>query len=213
MTITSYLLSAEIAPALATASPWWGVPVITASAVLVGALVAFVSTRASDSRKFKRDKAERIMVDTRSVGLEYLAAASSLEGTIRAQQDLSRELQKREYLRAMQVALMNVQAKWGKFELFADEQALATGKDLDTACLVLFLSAFKGEVPSEELKEFGIAKYAFINTLRKSSGVGEIPYVFPEAQTKDDLDADVAILQQRFDEDLKKNFGTPPPQQ
>ena len=36
-------------------SPWWAVPLITAIAVLIGALVAFLSTTASDRRKLKAD--------------------------------------------------------------------------------------------------------------------------------------------------------------
>lgn len=192
-----------------TGAPWWGVPVITASAVLFGALVAFLSARASDGRKAKRDQEERIMTDTRDVALEYLDAANALAATVRAQGDPSRALDVQSYLKAMQANLMAEQQKWGKFELFAHDNALEAGKGLETACLVLSLSAFQGRIPTEELQDFETAKYSFVNTLRKASGVGEIPYVFPDAATKERLDDGVASLKDDFSKDLENNFGIP----
>ncbi|MBV1778682.1 hypothetical protein KRR55_06090 [Paeniglutamicibacter sp. ABSL32-1] len=192
-----------------TGAPWWGVPLLAGFFLLVGSMITFLSLRASDKRKAERDKAERIMMDTRSVGLEYLAAVEALVDTLRGRQDPSRALVGTDYLRAMKANFNTVKVQWGKFELFAHDNVLEKGKALDTACVVLFMTAFESDPPSEELRKFEIAKYSFINTLRKASGVDEIPYVFPDATTQEKLEADMARLRDQFSESLVKNFATP----
>lgn len=52
----AYLSPTSPAPAPTTASaPWWGVPVIAGIFLLSGALIAFLSTAASDRRKLARE--------------------------------------------------------------------------------------------------------------------------------------------------------------
>lgn len=197
--------------ASASTSPWWGVPAITGGAALFGAMVAFISAFAIDRRKAKRDKAERIMIETRTVGLEYLDSASSLARLIYTQRDPSRSLGTNEYAKAIQASLMNSQAGWEKFELFAHDDALRTGKDLSTACFVLAIEAFRGH-PIDELRNFESVKYAFINTLRKASGVGEIEHKQPDPETAEKLNDGVEAVFSRLDENMKVHFNPDSPQ-
>ncbi|GAA3322642.1 hypothetical protein [Paeniglutamicibacter sulfureus] len=206
---TIYTSLASAAAETTATAPWWGVPIIAGGFLLIGASLAFLSTLASDKRKAKRDKDERIMIDTRTVGLEYLDAATELANVIRTQQDPSRALKRDEYLKAMQASLIRVNEKWRKFELFADEKALETGGRLDAACVLLSISAFGSEIPHDQLQDLETARYAFINTLRKASGVGEIAYVFPDAATKERLEEGITEIKNDFGADLEKNYGTP----
>ncbi|NHW45965.1 hypothetical protein HAV21_03510 [Paenarthrobacter sp. MSM-2-10-13] len=157
-----------------TGAPWWGVPLMAGVFLLIGAVIAFLSTRASDNRKAKRDKAERIMIDTRSVGLEYLEAATHLAEVVKGQESEHRALPSSEYLLAIHDALIDLRAKWRKFELFAQEDALKTGQALFNACLILMIPGFEKEEVAGSIRDFESAKLNFINTLRAASGVGII---------------------------------------
>lgn len=207
--------SASIAAATvdAATAPWWGVPAITATAVLFGALVAYVSARASDERKAKREKAERIMLDTRTVGLEFLDAVNALVDAIKAQEDASRAVLGRPYLAVIQAAFIKVEAQWRKFELFARDDALITGQALNANCISLLIFALGSEHPTESLRSIEAAQYAFVNTLRKASGVGVIKYEDPDLETKKALDADLDVIMNFVEENLAKNHGGPSPQQ
>lgn len=62
----------------ASGSPWWGVPAITATAVLFGALVAFFSTRFSDQRKRKADDRRQWDKEIRDLYLEATACCDDI---------------------------------------------------------------------------------------------------------------------------------------
>lgn len=59
------LMSAEKAP-------WWGIPGVTAGATMLGALVVFLSTRASDNRKQDAEDARRYDEDIRKYCSKFL---------------------------------------------------------------------------------------------------------------------------------------------
>ena len=54
-------------------APWWGIPAVTAGATILGAIVAFTSTRASDRRKQKAEDARRYDEDIRKYCSKFLA--------------------------------------------------------------------------------------------------------------------------------------------
>lgn len=56
-------------------APWWGIPGVTASATVLGALVAYVSTRASDGRKTRNEDRRRWDEDIRSHCSSFLSAS------------------------------------------------------------------------------------------------------------------------------------------
>lgn len=155
--------------------------------LLIGALVAFLSTRASDSRKANRDKAERIMIDTRAVGLEYLDAATHLAEVVKSQESALRALPSNEYLLAIHDALISLREKWRKLELFAQEEALETGRSLFNACIVLMVPGNHDGEAAQSLREFEHKKLRFINTLRAASGVGIIKVETIDAATEKEL--------------------------
>lgn len=178
-----------------TGAPWWGVPLMAGVFLLIGAVIAFLSTRASDNRKAKRDKAERIMIDTRAVGLEYLEAATHMAEVVKAQESEHRALPSNEYIVAIHDALIDLRAKWRKFELFAQEDAMRTGQALFNTCLILMIPGFEKEEVAESIRDFEREKLNFINTLRAASGVGiiEVPTIDPE--TENDLkDASATLI-------------------
>lgn len=52
--------------------PWWGIPAVTAAATLLGAFVAYTSTRASDNRKTKNEDRRRWDEEVRTHAVKYL---------------------------------------------------------------------------------------------------------------------------------------------
>ncbi|NQD39975.1 hypothetical protein [Glutamicibacter halophytocola] len=187
--------------------PWWGIPALTASATLVGALIAFWSARASDKRKHKRDTEERIMMDTRAVGIEYLDAADSLSRLIRAQSDPSREKAATQFLQAMAIALIDMQKVRGKFELFAHQDALAAAKDLDVASVMLVIDISTGVNPEKDLESFESAKLRLVNILRKFSGVEEIDVDSVSEENKFKLQKDMVSILDYLEEGMAKRFA------
>ncbi|MDQ0869042.1 hypothetical protein QFZ70_001515 [Arthrobacter sp. V1I9] len=167
-----------------TGAPWWGVPLMAGVFLLIGAVIAFLSTRASDNRKAKRDKEERIMIDMRTVGLEYLEAATHLAEVVKGQQTEHRALEPNDYLQAIHDALIDLREKWRKFELFAREDAMKTGQGLFNSCLVLMIPFGEEEDIAASIRDFENEKLAFINTLRAASGVGiiKVPEIDPATE-------------------------------
>lgn len=192
-----------------TGAPWWGVPLMAGVFLLIGAVIAFLSTRASDSRKAKRDKAERIMIDTRSVGLEYLEAATHMAEVVKSQASEHRALPSNEYFVAIHDALIDLRAKWRKFELFAQEDALKTGQGLFNACLILMIPGFDEEEVTASIRDFESEKLNFINTLRAASGVGIIKVHPIDPDTERDLKDASAALVDDIGERLTRAHGDP----
>lgn len=188
-------------------APWWGVPLMAGIFLLIGALVAFLSTRASDGRKAKRDKAERIMIDTRAVGLEYLDAATRLAEVVKSQESALQALPSNEYLAAIHDALIDLREKWRKLELFAQEEALDTGRALFNACIVLMVPGSQVGQTADSLREFEEEKLQFINTLRAASGVGIIKVELVDAATEKELKEASAALVEDIGERLSRAHG------
>jgi hypothetical protein len=190
-----------------TGAPWWGVPLMAGVFLLTGACIAYFSTRASDNRKAKRDKAERIMIDTRSVGLEYLEAATHLAEVVKSQESEHRALPANEYLLAIHDALIDLRSKWRKFELFAQEDALKTGQGLFNACIILMIPGIDEESVVERLRDFEHMKLSFINTLRAASGVGIIEVAPIDPDTEKELKEASKALVDDIGERLMRAHG------
>jgi hypothetical protein len=197
----------------APAAPWWGVPVLTGGATLFGALIAFISAHTADARKAKREKAERIMIDTRTVGLEFLEATNNLSRVFRGQSNPAKALAPTDYLTSVMEGIIALQEAWGKFELFAHDDALATGKALYDECFVLVIPALDRETESLSVEQFEEKKLAFVNTLRKASGVGRIEVKALEPEAREKLEADKDALLEDVADKLQRQYSNKEDQQ
>lgn len=183
-------------------------PVIAGCFLLIGASLAFLSTLASDKRKAKRDKAERIMIDTRTVGLEFLEAADALATLVRRQQSHFRALPDTDYLVSVIDAVEGTQDKFGKLELYAHDDVLDAARKLHTLCIVLISLPDDEEATADSLQEYELAKLDLINTLRKASGVGTIENKTMDPENKKKLDTDAGIVLNHVGQQYERKFGT-----
>jgi hypothetical protein len=205
---TEHHLTAAAVAEVVTAAPWWGVPVIAGCFLLIGASLAFLSTLASDKRKAKRDKAERIMIDTRSVGLEFLEAADVLATLVTRQQSEFRALPGTEYMVSIIDAVEGMQDKFGKLELYAHDDVLDAAKKLRLLCIALISLPGDEEATADSLKDYELAKLGLINTLRKASGVGIIESKTMDPEQKKKLDVDMAAVLDTVGDQYAQKFGT-----
>jgi hypothetical protein len=60
------------------AAPWWGVPVIAGTFLLIGALIAFLSTAASDRRKLAREDRRQWDKEIRDAYVEIAAEVNKI---------------------------------------------------------------------------------------------------------------------------------------
>lgn len=155
-------------------SPWWGVPIITAGAVLIGAFIAFLSVRASDARKARRDTAERIMLDTRSVGLELIEVVNRFSNLIRDTSAYAKQLDKNESFITAYDSIVPFQRVWTKFELYAQNDVLESGLELRREWVDILLLVGNKPITLIEFDRLEEKRLAFVNTLRKASGVEHI---------------------------------------
>ena len=190
------------------ATPWWGVPSITAGAALFGAVIGLCSALAIDTRKAKRDKAERIMIDTRTVGLEFLEAADRLATLVKRQQSEFRALPGTDYMVSIIDAVEGMNDKFGKLELYAHEDVLDAAKEVRLLCIVLISLPDEQEATADTLRDYELAKLGVINTLRKASGVGIIESKTMDPQSKKKLDAEAAAVLDHVGHQYARKFGT-----
>ncbi|KUM39013.1 hypothetical protein AR689_07615 [Arthrobacter sp. EpRS71] len=188
-------------------APWWGVPALTGGATLFGALIAYLSARSADTRKAKREKAERIMIDTRTAGLEFLEAVNSISLAFRGQSNPAKALTPNDFLTSVMDGILALQDAWGKFELFAHDDALTTGKTLYDECIVMVLPALDRERESLNLEDFEEKKLAFVNTLRKASGVSPIVVKVMEPEAKKKFEEDKEKVFDHLSEKLERQYS------
>lgn len=152
-----------------TDAPWTAALIGT----VIGGLITWLVARSSDSRKAKRDKAERILIDSRNASLEFIDAVDSLAGLIRRQRG-PQALEHRYYLRGLQDYISEVRSKHSKVEIYADQRIMEPAKELLGSALLL-LRPIDGEEEARELfdKHEG-TKIKFINAIRVASGVKAI---------------------------------------
>lgn len=182
--VTVLIGSVTVTPVIsntpATSNSWWVVPVLAGSFVIVGALIAFFSTRASDSRKAKRDREQRIMIETRESGLEFMHAVSAIVSLVKLQRTKSGRKPVEVYLAKLSDAMTDLEEKWHHFELHAAEDALESGRMLLKATLALMIPAQDAEGTSRDFGTVSRSRHDFVNVLRKASGVKEIHKNIPD---------------------------------
>lgn len=192
-------------------APWWGVPALTGAATLFGALIAFFSVRASDNRKAKREREQRIMIETRDAGLEFLGAARHIEQLVKRQQTASRNKPIAEHITDLFDAIIDVEEKWGKFQLFAHDKALESGRELMASALSLMIPALDDEGTSKDLGEFGRKRLDFMNTLREASGVKKIERDSPDPiARKEFMEQNTELLSKIYERYMSDYEKEPP---
>lgn len=164
-----------------TDAPWSAALIGT----VIGGLITWLVTKSSDARKAKRDKAERILIDSRTASLEFIDAVDSFSSHIRRQRG-PQALEHRYYLRGLQDGISEVRSKHSKVEIYADHKILEPAKELMVSTLLL-LSPIDSEKEARDIfEQHDSTKVKFINAIRIASGVKPIVEKEPTPEAREE---------------------------
>ncbi|NYD78435.1 hypothetical protein [Arthrobacter cupressi] len=131
-------------------APWWGIPVITASATLLGAFVSYTSTRASDNRKAKNEDRRRWDEEVRTHCVKYLKYMDSFkektnelkkfEGFGAATVKMVTDPKTGESIKEVDLAMRQKKKAQDKARKALDQMASIAPKALYQSCLALFVA-------------------------------------------------------------------------
>lgn len=165
-----------------TDAPWSAALIGT----VIGGLITWLVTKSSDARKAKRDKAERIMIDSRTASLEFIDAVDSLSGHIRRQRG-PQALEHRYYLRGLQDCISEVRSKHSKVEIYADHKILESAKELLASTFLLLVPIASDEEARDVFEKHDVTKIKFINAIRVASGVKAIVENTPTQHEREEM--------------------------
>lgn len=157
-----------------TGAPWWGVPLLAGLFVIIGALVTFISTKASDKRKAKREDKVRIATESTESASKLLEEAGRIEKAVAQQMTLSHVKFQGDYLNEVSALIDDLDSAWTKFELVADKDLLHPGGELFAAAIALSLPDLSEESTSRFRGEYHRKHLALVNALRVINGVEPI---------------------------------------
>lgn len=167
-----------------TGAPWWGVPLLAGLFVIIGALVTFISTKASDKRRARREDKVRIATESTESASKLLEEAGRIEKAVAQQQTLSHAKFQGDYLNDIATLLEDLDTAWTKFELVADKELIQPGKDLFAATIAMALPDLSEESTSRFRGEYQRKHHALVNALRVMNGVEPIERVIPDPPTR-----------------------------
>ncbi|MDR6794732.1 hypothetical protein J2X12_004120 [Pseudarthrobacter oxydans] len=157
-----------------TGAPWWGVPLLAGLFVIIGALVTFISTKASDKRKAKREDKVRVATESTESASTFMEQAARIEKAVAQQLTLSHVKFQGDYMNDIAALLEELDTAWTKFELVADKELLQPGKDLFAATIAMALPDLTEESTSHFRGEYHRKHLALVNALRVMNGVDPI---------------------------------------
>ncbi|MDP9984566.1 hypothetical protein J2W14_003993 [Pseudarthrobacter oxydans] len=157
-----------------TGGPWWSVPLLAGLFVVLGALVAFFSTRASDNRKAKREEKERIMSDSREAAMDVIEAARTIQHLAMMQQTESRALPADKLTTLTSDATTKLENAWSRFQVYGDEKAIEAGTRLMVASMLLKNPGIKERAAIDRSAIFIKACTDFINILRVNASLPKL---------------------------------------
>lgn len=157
-----------------TGSPWWGVPLFAGLFAVLGSLIAFTSTRASDKRRARREEKERIMSDSRTAAVDVIEAADSIEHLTLMQQTESRALASEQLTTLTSDATTKLDNAWSRFQVYGDEEAIEAGRQLMVAVRMLKNSGHSERTFIDRSASFIKARNDFVGILRVNAGLPKL---------------------------------------
>lgn len=186
-----------------TDAPWSAALIGT----VIGGLITWLVTKSSDARKAKRDKAERILIDSRTASLEFIDAVDSFSSHIRRQRG-PQALEHRYYLRGLQDGISEVRSKHSKVEIYADHKILEPAKELMVSTLLLLSPTDSEKEVRDIFEQHDATKVKFINAIRIASGVKPIVEKEPTPEAREEarekLEEAVDLIGSRLEADSTK---------
>lgn len=180
---------------------------ITAGATILGALVAFISTRASDRRRAKREEQDRIKSDSREAAVEFIEACRHIEHMASLQQAESRAMPSGSLLEATFDATINLENAWSRFEVYGDKDAIAAGRPLMIAALLINIPDHNPRAAAKYRGEFITARYEFLNVIRKNTGLSLLAVPKYTPIVKEDFMEQYGEIIESYGEALLNRFG------
>lgn len=204
-----------------TGAPWWGVPLLAGLFVIIGALVAFFSTRASDRRKAENDKETKQLSHTREAAEALLKVGNDLEMLVKEQETKTRARPANEYLDLCMEHVLKLKEVWAAYELVSVKSTLKPGEGYFAALLLLAMPTADSTKRTALLNAEATRRMDFINSLRTTAGLEKIDRTPGQVVPREDIDKDEAqkkafleaaaelITRHPVNHDKAKDGGTP----
>lgn len=190
-----------------TGSPWWSVPLLAGLFAVLGSLITFISTRASDNRRAKREEKERIMSDSRETAMDVIEAAHSIERLTMMQQTEGRELHSDQLTASTSDATMKLDSAWSRFQVYGDGEAIEAGTKLMVASMMLKNSGHSERAFIDRAAGFVKARNDFTEILRANAGLPKLHRPVIELISQEDaMRVDRDPLEEQSD--LTKNWAS-----
>jgi len=151
-------------------APWWGVPVIAGSFLLLGTVVGFLFNRANEDRKAKRDRSLRWDDAIRGQCAEVIVAARAIYKLAEVPGRLEKDLPIKRHIRGMRyvedvvVHLDDLALLYASLKLIAPTNVVISAADLMSACSSM-LSSGRGALAQS--KELSSQVDAFVDVVRE----------------------------------------------
>lgn len=171
--------------------PWWGIPAVTAGATMLGAFVAFSSTRASDKRKQKAEDARRYDEDIRKHCSKFLAQTDEYKkqaqefNRLNAAESTAKAVDPKtgETMLKSTIALRAESAARKKASVALNQLEFIAPKKLHDLCLQLYVAAMRIDMQSLSDKatndDFKNKRRLVRNELRRTIKLKPLPRKAP----------------------------------
>ncbi|WP_437770618.1 hypothetical protein [Arthrobacter sp. KNU40] len=174
-----------------TGAPWWGVPLLAGIFVLIGALAAFLSTRASDRRKSKNEDARRYDEEIKNLGGKFLTNADEYKKKSQDYARLSKSSTIRsvtdpktgKMMRQTDIALRDKSKAQHKANEALNQLSFVAPERLHAACRAMLVSALRIDMHEkndpETDEEFRRRRHLVLNELRRTIKLRPLPRKAP----------------------------------
>lgn len=169
-------------------SPWWGIPLITGLATLFGALVAFISTRASDRRKARHEDNRRYDEEIKKICAKFLSHNDEYKKKSQEYTQLKQAKDERSIVDPQTGITMTLSAiayrdsdtYYKKASKSLDKLSFVAPESLQAACRAIFMIAVEIDMFDKDDKEindrYTQRRWAVLNELRKTIKLRPLPY-------------------------------------
>lgn len=153
----------------ASVAPWWGVPVIAGSFLLIGAVLGYFFNRAQDNRKAKREHAERWYDHVRALSARAVSTTREyVDATYRIGDQEGRDPDApndKEFAPAAEV-FSRLQGIWGELALVAPKSLEQAMRRIIDAAHEVRVAYYRDELDQEVYSRVSAAGTAFMDDVR-----------------------------------------------
>ncbi|MDQ0924550.1 hypothetical protein QF038_003058 [Pseudarthrobacter sp. W1I19] len=170
---------------------WWGIPAVTAAATILGAIVAFTSTRASDNRKQKAEDARRYDEEIKDLGSKFLTYTDEYKKNSQDYNRLSKAATYRSVtdaktgksMKQSDIALRDQSVARHKAHKALNKLSFVAPESLHGVCRTLIVAAIRIDMLEKNDKttndEYRFRRRAVLNELRKTIKLEPLPHKAP----------------------------------